>query len=209
MLYLDRGCGYMNRRGFTLVELLAVIVILGIVLTIAIPATSNYITNSRRESFVTVMKEYTEAVRKEIVSGNYQAPMDPNTVTLVSLDLISLDKGKKESSFDSEWIKNKSYVAVVNVGTSEEAKYEYYIAAQDEKNYALPLMNITDVTKTSIISNAKNKMEVTIQALCGTVNGKTYKLPTIKGLEEVQPLDEKQNKIDWNATIYSSEDCAP
>ena len=61
----------MNKKGFTLVELLAVIVILGILLTISIPAASNYINSTRRESFVVIMKEYAEAVRRGLVSEEY------------------------------------------------------------------------------------------------------------------------------------------
>ena len=41
----------MNKKGFTLVELIAIIVILGVVLVIAIPTVSNIVENSRIESF--------------------------------------------------------------------------------------------------------------------------------------------------------------
>ena len=41
-----------NNKGFTLIELLAVIVILGILLALAIPRVSQYINNSKKDSFV-------------------------------------------------------------------------------------------------------------------------------------------------------------
>ncbi len=198
----------MNKKGFTLVELLAVIVILGILLTIAIPAASNYINSTRRESFVVIMKEYAEAVRRGLVSEEYQVPMDPNMVTIISFDLIPLDKGKRESSYASEWVDSKSYVAVVNVGSSEYAKYKYFVAAQDKKGHAVPLMDIESITKEDVIGNAKNKMEVTIQALCGKTDGKITSLSTIKGLENTQLTDGSNNKTDWLATIYSGDNCA-
>lgn len=198
----------MNKKGFTLVELLAAIVILSIALTIAVPATTNYIDNSKREAFSSVLHEYVDAVSKAIVSEEYSAPSNSSDVTIISLDLIPLDKGKLESSFNSEWVKNKSYIVVVNTGTGNKIKYDYYAAAQDEEDHAIELTKIEDITKDKVISDAKNKMEVTIQSLCGKEEGKKTVLSTIKGLEEIQPTDKKGNRLDWSATIYSSKDCA-
>ena len=198
----------MNRKGFTLVELLGVVVILSIVLTIAIPAASNYIDSSKREAFADVLSEYVDAVRKGIAAEDYTAPIDSNQVLIVSLESIPLDKGKFSSSFDSEWVKSKSYVAVVNTGTPNNIEYTYLVAGQDKDRHAIPLMNIDDVNRSEVISDAKNKMEVTIQSLCGTPSGKKAILSTIKGLENLQPTDTNGNRIDWIATIYSSNTCA-
>ena len=41
----------MNKKGFTLVELLATIVILGVLSTIGITSTSKYLTQSRKKSY--------------------------------------------------------------------------------------------------------------------------------------------------------------
>lgn len=198
----------MNIKGFTLVELLGVIVILAIVLTIAIPATTNYVDSSKREAFSDVLKEYVDAVQKSLAAEDYVAPIYANQVLIVSLDLIPLDKGKLESSFDSEWVKSKSYVVVINTGSAENIEYTYLVAGQDEDRHAIPLMDIDDVTRNEVITNAKNKMEVTIQSLCGTPTGKKAILSTIKGLEKYQSLDNFGNYIDWEATIYSSENCS-
>lgn len=196
----------MNNKGFTLVELLGTMVILGICLTIAIPAATRYIDKSKRESFSTVIHEYSDAVGKSIASGEYEAPIDRNDLTIISLDLIPLDKGKKESSFDSEWVKSKSYIIVINTGTRDNPVYSYYAAAQDENNHAISLTETKGISSKKVISDAKNKMEVTIQSLCGSPDGKKLSLSILKGLESIQPVDDG-NVLDWDATIYSSLDC--
>ena len=45
-----------NNRGFTLVELLAVIVIMGILMMVAIPSVTRTIENSRKDTFVDIAK---------------------------------------------------------------------------------------------------------------------------------------------------------
>ena len=197
----------MNKKGFTLVELLGTIVILGIALGIAIPAVSRYIDKSKREAFSSVLHEYGDAVSKALANDEYSVPYGNSQLTIISLDLIPLDKGKQESSFDSEWLKNKSYIVVANTGTTDKDNYEYYVAAQDEDNHAISLSEIKNITSKDVISNAKNRMEVTIQSLCGNTSGKRMILSTLKGLEDIQPMDNDGNYIDWEATIYSSDDC--
>ena len=83
----------MKKNAFTLVELLAVIVILAVLLTIAVPAVSNYIVNSKKESYVVVMQEYLAAARNLILSEQVKAPLDKNEVTILSFDAIPLEKG--------------------------------------------------------------------------------------------------------------------
>ena len=58
------------------------------------------------------------------------------------------------------------------------------------------------------LKKAKNKMEVTIQSLCGTPEGFFKEYATISGLDDIQPDDENGGKLNWQATIFSGEGCA-
>ena len=52
-----------DKKGFTLVELLAVIVIMGILMMVAIPSISRVIENSRKDTFVDIAKSYANAAK--------------------------------------------------------------------------------------------------------------------------------------------------
>lgn len=196
-----------NRNAFTLIELLAVLVILGVLLIIAVPKVSQYINNSKKDGFISEGEIFIDSVAHDATSEFYPFPIANNDVTIVNFDIANLDKSKNKSAFGGNYIISKSYVAIVNVGTGTDPVYEYYLAFQDSKNYALPLTKEKDVNVDKIIANAKNKMEVTIQSLCGTPEGYKREYTEISGLNDVQPVDENGNKISWNATIFSKEGC--
>lgn len=197
-----------NRKGFTLIELLAVLVILGILLGIAVPQVSKYINNSRKEGFVAEGKLFLDSISYDGTSEMYPLPINSNDVTIITFDIADIDKAQNNSSFGGNYIYSKSYVAIINVGTGTDPDYEYYLAVQDSKGYAIPLTKKSQITTDTIIANAKNKMEVTIQSLCGTEEGYTREYTEISGLNEVQPVDENGNKISWKATIFSSQGCS-
>ena len=59
-----------NNKGFTLVELLAVIVIMGILMMVAIPSVTRTIENSRKDTFVDIAKSYANAARNMWTTDN-------------------------------------------------------------------------------------------------------------------------------------------
>lgn len=74
----------MNNKGFTLVELLAVIVILAIILAIAVPAITNLIDNSKRNTFLSNAKLLMKSVQLKLLENN-------------SFDITTLNKNNVES----------------------------------------------------------------------------------------------------------------
>lgn len=128
-----------NKKGFTLIELLAVIVILGVLLAIAVPAVTKYINSSKKSTFISNVKQYADSARTDALSGIYQFPVSQNHATVVTFQKIypSLEKGGKTSSYGADWNYGQSFVIIVNTGTSEAPKYEYYIVAIDESGYGI------------------------------------------------------------------------
>lgn len=81
-----------NKKAFTLVELLAVIVIMGLLMAIAIPSITKYITQSRKKTYIANAQSYISATRNSINNMEYTFT-DTNATYYVSIDCISLDKG--------------------------------------------------------------------------------------------------------------------
>lgn len=186
----------MNKKGFTLIELLAVIVILGIILGIAIPKVSQYINKTRKDSFVSAARLFIDAVRDDATAEMYPMPVGNNEATIVTLDRIKAEKSNEKSPFGGKYLYNKSYVIIVNVGDGTDPEYKYYFAAQDSKDYAIPLTEESLLTSDIVVAKAKNKMEVTIQSLCGSPEGVTSSYGTISGLGS-----------GFTATVFSTDKC--
>ena len=84
----------MNKKGFTLVELLAVITILAIILVIAVPKISNYIVNKKKNLFLTSAKNIVRQLSYENIELETITDSKLNEVGLsgVSLSDYDLDK---------------------------------------------------------------------------------------------------------------------
>ena len=68
LLIIERGNYMKKRNGFTLVELLAVIVVLAIIMIIAIPAVLDVMNNARKSSFALYIEKVVRDVQTQYVS---------------------------------------------------------------------------------------------------------------------------------------------
>lgn len=112
----------MNRKGFTLVELIATIAILGIIMTIAIPNVLSIIEKNKQEDFIESAKLLiSEAEYKVRGDSNIELPSDNNHGIVITLNY--LNSGNFEDSVYDYDYDMTSFVLIVK----EDGTYNYYV----------------------------------------------------------------------------------
>ena len=151
----------MKNKGFTLIELLAVIIILGILMLIAIPSVTNYINNSRKNTYVTTVNELVKGAIAKVNSGELNI-FDMDTTYYVPTTCIKLENGEAKSPYGKF---DPAYIAVTYDGTN----YHYFFAGKDVQNMGVPDLTSADIlSKESIVSNVTS-IDTTV-GIEGTTN---------------------------------------
>ena len=83
-----------NTNAFTLIELLAVIIILGVLIIIAVPSVTTYIQNSRKSAYVNTAKEIMGGARNIVNKGKLDM-YDPDVIYYIPYSYIQTEGGSK------------------------------------------------------------------------------------------------------------------
>lgn len=127
-----------NRKAFTLVELIAVIVIMGVILTIAVPNSLTMINRNKKMTLLSDAKNFVSLVK-------YQIKVDkdiekPNSGEAIIITLGYLDTNDVEKSpYNNYYSKSQSFVLITadesEVAGEQVDTYSYYVhlvACNDE-----------------------------------------------------------------------------
>lgn len=137
-----------NKKGFTLVELLAVIVILGVLLMIAVPAIQNVINKSKKDAFIDQAKLAVENVETMISVSEVTMPAGKDSCDIALSD-IKLDRGS--------WT---GYTGKVTVSKNTGNSDKLYMAKITISNGTYSITN-GDTTTTAVDSKPNTVDNVT------------------------------------------------
>jgi prepilin-type N-terminal cleavage/methylation domain-containing protein len=163
----------MNKnKGFTLIEIIAVIIILGIIMIIAIPNISSYIASSKKDTYIVSLNRFIEGAR-ELVETKKDVQISSKDVTYyIPKECIPVDKDT--NSPYGAWL--NLYVVV----TFDGLKHHYYITARDEANYGVDLVysdklgiDKINTKKKSVATNigvGNRHCIMVIGSTCSTIN---------------------------------------
>ncbi len=154
-----------KKSGFTLVELLAVIVILAVILTIAIPNVISSLDKSRRDTFVADAKKFLSLARYEI--GNKISK--PASGEIVRINLACVDNEDLVSDPDGNpYDEENSFVAVVR--KDDELVYYVHLMSTGGKR-GVYLTQKENLDKDERITYVKNNVQSLTDAEIKEVTG--------------------------------------
>ena len=118
----------LTNSAFSLIELLAVIIIFGILLLIAIPAVSSYMDESKNSTYATTAKEIISGARTLVNDGAIKA-YDVDTVYYIPYTCVNTEGARKSpyGEFD------QAYVIVIYTGSG----YRFYWMSKDSEGMGI------------------------------------------------------------------------
>ena len=167
------------KKGFTLIEMIAVVIILGIVLLIAVPAVTSYIKGSNDSVYVNSMSSYLQQVKMDYSEKQYGPYINKGEIMVVPLKNIKLDKGNTDSSPYGKIVYSQSYVLIER--TTNGVKY--YVTVLDKTSKGFVDVREDEMNNNSVKKDLKSIDVQSIDASyrCDDVveDGVSKRLPTL------------------------------
>jgi len=134
----------MKNKGFTLVELLAVIVVLAIVMGLAVVGITSVLENTRKSAFFADAKSFTAGAHSLVsaaeankllgVSTTYSIPdcnATDTTGTKITISQIPVEQGGKKSPYGNDYKQTDSFVNVTTTVDNGKCTYTFKVYLTD------------------------------------------------------------------------------
>ena len=144
---------------FTLIELLAVIIILGVLMIIAVPAVTNYISNSRKSAYVATAKDLMNGARTKVNEGTLDI-YDTGKTYYLPFSIVKTENASKSPYGEFR----EAYIVITYNGEG----FDYYWTSTDETNTGIYLTYYDELENDKIVSNVNS--ELTDVAICDKEN---------------------------------------
>lgn len=165
----------MNKKGFSLVELLAVIIIIGVLATIGISAVSTYTQDSRKSAFSDQAKMYAEKISEDRAKDRLPVDVKDKEAILLPIENYQLDEDDDHTTAYGKLRSEYSYIVLTNNNNT----FNYYVFMLDDSNHAMVNVEFADISKDKVttdqneIAKIMNYRNVNANSRL-TVGGKVY-----------------------------------
>ncbi|MFA5408311.1 MAG: LamG-like jellyroll fold domain-containing protein, partial [Bacilli bacterium] len=115
----------MSEKGFTLVELLAVIVILAVILAIAVPSVSSIIEASRVKAYEANEASIIKATRDYLMENGSEAPQSVGDISYIQLSTLISNQYLNDVLDPKDKTVCNSHKSIIKVEQVRKGEYEY------------------------------------------------------------------------------------
>lgn len=135
----------MNNKGFTLIELIAMVLILGILMLITVPNMAGIIKNNKE---IAATEDFNRLVNNAKAKFNVKAAKYPkyeNSCVVLGMSFVNTNSDIKKGINGGKYIENESFIVVRKDRTNDNTyEYSYFVRLVEEFNdekYEVPLID--------------------------------------------------------------------
>ena len=144
-----------NKKGFTLIEIIAVIVILGVVMLIAVPSVTHQILLSKKGAYATNVKSFLETADgsyRQLEFGEY---LEEKELIIAPLDSLKMDVEDLQKSPFGAYDKSRSYIVI----KPTKNNFKSYAIIRDAANYGIDTLSYDDINKNSVKTTSSDSIQ--------------------------------------------------
>lgn len=146
MIKIGRCIGVKKNSGFTMIELLAAIVVLGVLMTVAVPTVMNVLTDSRNRTYVDDAIRMSSNFETEVRKDNMMAL--PAIGSCVMMNLTYLDNNTfKNAPYDGEYDRVYSFVVAKRENLNDYKYYPRLVELLPKGNSGYRGVDLTEVNR--------------------------------------------------------------
>ena len=137
----------LNNKGFTMIELLAVITIMSVLTMVAVGSFSRIILNSKRTAYADTALSYIRSAKIKIANKEIKKTFDEDTTYYIDVRFLE-ESGVIAPSPFGEWIE-----AYVIYTIDSEGKPEYYFISLDELGWMIKRKKEEEIDKRAVVQD--------------------------------------------------------
>lgn len=154
----------MKNKGFTLVELLAMLVVLGVLMTVAIPNIAGILNNQKKNTLKTDVTTMVETAKIKIAKNSLMVKPQDGECVVFSLDYLNDNDNINSGPNGGAYEQYESFIIYArNIRNNDDpVKYSYYVRLIENNNgnyyYGIELDDVKNIseTKNKNIKRIKN-----------------------------------------------------